>query len=400
MYVSFPILVDTFAMDNNDHRRRDLDETLSPKTLRHWLIVPICLLYFGGFLTASFTIQQFVYRKIQQDQYPNVTFNSSVPVCEVNESDPNYNLQTKVQQKSALWMLYLGLASGIPAIFSNLILGSYTDRFGRKYLFFLASAGSFTSLMINAIGIYVDLPLYGFIPSFILDGLTGSGYVIILVSFSYIADITQAGPNRTFRITIIEFSVGLGSAGFSVLAGYLVQNMSFFLSMVIAAVLIALTILLVVLLPESFPEEKRTSSSTTPCSNVFTAFKFFFGRSNAGKRWMYNLLILAFLFSRLQSNSVETLYQLNNPFCWDPEQISWYMAVSSALLLVGVIVVKPLQRVFSDEGIAVLGCVSAIASYTIEGLAQNSAMLYIGKYCTLSLSLFLSLSNIAGVFLP
>ena len=132
MYVSFPILVDTFAMDNNDYRRRDLDETLSPKTLRHWLIVPICLLYFGGFLTASFTIQQFVYRKIQQDQYPNVTFNSSVPVCEVNESDPNYNLQTKVQQKSALWMLYLGLASGIPAIFSNLILGSYTDRFGKN----------------------------------------------------------------------------------------------------------------------------------------------------------------------------------------------------------------------------------------------------------------------------
>ena len=158
-----------------------------------------------------------------------------------------------------------------------------------------------------------------------------------------------------------------------------------------AAVLIALAILLVVLLPESFPKEKRTSSSTTPCSNVFTAFKFFFGRSNAGKRWMYNLLILAVLFSRLQSNSVETLYQLNNPFCWDPEQISWYMAGSSALLLVGVIVVKPLQRVFSDESIAVLGCVSAIASYTIEGLAQNSAMLYIGKYCTLSLSLSLSL---------
>ena len=365
---------------------RALAKKIMPlKMLRQWLVVPICLLYFGGFLTSFFTMQQFVYRKIQQEQYPNVTFNDSIPVCNVNESDPNYILQTNVQQKSAIWMLYLGLASGIPAIFSNLVLGSYTDRFGRKYLFYLASTGSFASLAINAIGIYVDFPLYGFIPSFLLDGLTGSGYVIVLVSFSYIADITQAGPSRTFRITLIEFSIGLGSAAFSVLAGYLVQHVSFFWTMISAASIIALTILLVVLLPESYPKEKRAASSTTPCSNVVTALTFFFGRSNAGKRWMYNVLILTFFLCRLKSDNIETLYQLNNPFCWNPVQISWYMACSSALLLVGAIVVKPLQRVLTAESIAILGCVSTITGYAIEGLAQNSAMLYIGKYCSLSL---------------
>ena len=386
-----------YSINADDADTASIANSSSPRSLRHWLIVPICLLYFGGFLVSFITMQQFVYRKIQQDEYPNITFNSSIPVCDVNESDPNYIRQTEVQQKSAMWILYLGLASSIPAIFSNLILGSLTDRFGRKYLLFLASAGSLTRLAINAIAIYFDVSLYGFIPSCILDGLTGSAYVIVSVSFSYIADITQAGPSRTFRITIVEFSIGLGSAVFGVLAGYLVENVSFFWAMVTAALIIALTIVLIILLPESFPKTKRASS--TKCSNMLTALTFFFGRSNAGKRWLFNVLILTFLFSHVTSSNVETLYLLNNPFCWDPEQISWYFGSSSALLIVGLIIVKPLQRMFSGETIVILGCCSAIASYVIKCVAQSSGMLYVGKYNSLSLSLSLSLSETSSLTL-
>ena len=108
-------------LENTDSKGTELQnkslEVENIAFLRKWLVVPITILYFGAFITSFLTIQQYVYVKLQRDKYPNETFNSSVPVCKANESDPKYKIQAEVQKESAQWMTYLALASGIPGFF-------------------------------------------------------------------------------------------------------------------------------------------------------------------------------------------------------------------------------------------------------------------------------------------
>ena len=350
--------------------------------IRRWLVVPVCLLYFGAYITSFLTLQQYVYRKLQREKYPNTTFNSSIPICNANESDPNYKIQTEVQQESAEWMTYFAIAAGTPAVFSDLILGSYTDRFGRKFLFFLPCIGGFIRLAITAVGIYTDFGLYWYIPGFIIEGLSGYMFGLLLVSFSYIADITPPGKLRSFGIVIVELAIGMGMAGFSFGAGYFIQASGFLWPMFSSAVFTAVSIVFVILLPETYTKDKRKQASSA-WENLHNAYKLFFGKSNAGKRWMLNILMLAFLFTMftiLGRSNVDTLYQLNNPFCWDPEHVSWFVALrSGSQQVVGMGLVKPFQFLFSDEVIALFGCVSFMAGFVLEGLAKSNVMIYLGK---------------------
>lgn len=363
----------------NQHETEPNDSGESNRSPFRWLVVPMCILYFGAYITSYITIQQYVYIKIQRDKFPNVTFNSSIPICKANESDPKYKTQTEVQKESAEWMSYFALATGIPAIFSNLILGSYTDRFGRKFLFFLPCIGVFIHIAVNAIGIYTDFALYWFIPACIFEGLTGQLYALLLVAFSYTADITRPGKERSFGIVLIELAIGVGIAGFSFASGFFIQNTGFFWPMLSAGIYVALTLVLVILLPETYPKEKRTKMSS-PWEFLNNSFSLFFGKQNYGKRWMYNILMLIFIFSMFPvfgRSNVETLYQLNNPFCWDPKHVSWFVALrSAASQIVGMGLVKPLQYVLSDEAIAILGSLSFMAGFTTEGLAQSEDLIY------------------------
>ena len=232
----------------------------------------------------------------------------------------------------------------------------------------------------NTIGIYTDFALYWFIPASIFDGLTGQLFGLLLVTFSYTADITKAGRQRSLGIVIIELSIGIGFAGFSFSTGYFIQNTGFFWPMLSAAIFLGLALVLVFLLPETYTKEKRKQTSS-PWDNLKNAFSLFVGKENSGKRWMYNILMLTFIFTTfpvLGRANVETLYQLNNPFCWDPKHVSWFVALrSGSQQVVGMALVKPLQNFLSDEVIAVVGSLSLVAGFTVEGLARQDALLYV-----------------------
>ena len=355
--------------------------SLSLNFIRQWLVIPVCLLYFGALMTSFLTMQQFIYVKIQREKYPNATFNTSIPICNANESDPNYKIQTEVQKESAEWMTYFTIATGIPAVFSDLVLGSYTDKFGRKFLFFLPCIGLFIHLVINVVGIYTNFALYWYIPGCIIEGLTGQMFALLLVTFSYIADIIPSGKRRSFGIVIVELAIGAGATAFVFAAGYIIQSVGFFWAMLSSAIYLVVIIILIILLPQTYTKEKRQQTSSA-WDHLYNAFRLFFGKSNSGKKWMYRVLMMAFIFSMftlLGRTNADTLYQLNDPFCWDPIHVSWFMALrSGSQMVVGMVFVKVLQKVVSDEVIAMVGCFSVTMGFVLEGLATSDLLLYAG----------------------
>jgi PCFT/HCP family folate transporter-like MFS transporter 1/3 len=101
------------------------------------------------------------------------------------------------------------------------------------------------------------------------------------------------------------------------------------------------------------------------------------------KRWVFVVLIFIFMmsaFSSIGRISVETLYQLNAPFCWDSIRIGWYGAIRMTMLAFGgLAMIKVFHLFTTDEYIALAGCITTVLSLTIMGLANTNTMLYIGK---------------------
>lgn len=346
-----------------------------------WFVGPYCFLYMAAYVTSYYTFAQYVYAKVQKDIFPDVTSFNASGVCTVNTSSEDYVKQTKVQQTAATWNLYYSLAAGIPAIFSNIILGSSTDKFGRKFLFFLPCFGTFVRMSVSALGINLNIDLKVHLIGYFVEGLTGQMFTMLLVCFTYVADITSAdGKSRSFGITMIELSIGLAVALFSFSTGFFIQAYGFFYPILSAGIMVGVSVVLVFFIPETFPKEKRKSNEST-FAKLKTAYDLFFGTFNRGRRWMYNTLMFVFavtMFTVFGRSSVEPLYQLNAPFCWSPEKLGYYGALRSALQqMFGMGMIKVLQFFISDEAVALLGCVSFAAAYTLEGLAKTDTVMYI-----------------------
>lgn len=350
---------------------------------RKWLVGPYCFLYMAAYITSYFTFTQYVHSKIQSDIFPDVTSFNVSGICYTNTSSSEYIQQTMVQQKTATWLMYYSLAAGIPAVFSNIVLGSSTDKFGRKFLFILPCMGTFIRMCVSVLGIYLNFDLKYYLIGYVIDGLTGQLATMLLVCFTYVADITAYnGKQRSFGITMIELSIGIGLAIFSFTTGYFIQHFGFFYPMMSAGLMVSASAVIVLFIPESFPKEKRNPHESIT-AKMKTVYDLFWGSFNRGRRWMYNTLMVIFMltmFTVFGRSNVEPLYQLDAPFCWSPEKLGYFGALKSLVQQIfGMGMIKVLQMVMSDEAIAMLGCASLAMSFTLEGFAKTDVIMYIGK---------------------
>ena len=80
----------------------------------------------------------------------------------------------------------------------SLILGSYTDRRGRKKILYLPIIGNFLRVFITFLIVNFEWPLDIFVISSFVAGAFGGTQTLFTVCYSYIADITDE-EKRSFR---------------------------------------------------------------------------------------------------------------------------------------------------------------------------------------------------------
>ncbi|KAK3587766.1 hypothetical protein CHS0354_042726 [Potamilus streckersoni] len=362
---------------------RNIQECYEPaaaeRTWKHWLVGPIGFLYISGFVLAFTDFSQFIHKKIQRSLYLNISAFDNLSTCDVNKSSQQYRLQTEIQEKSAEWQILIPLAGNIIAIFSNLVLGSYTDRFGRKFLFYVSCLGSLFRTTIVAVFMYFDWNLIYYIIPYAIEGITGSTSTMVQAAFIYSADITSSGKERTFGIVLIEMAFGLGSALTGFGSGYVIEWTGYFWPSVMAAGAYLMSITIVFILPETFKEKPTQHKSKL--QTVKDAIGLYLDPKNVGKRWIYIVSIIIFFVSTISnygSFAIEPLYQLGSPFCWTPVQIGWYTALRMlGQQVIGMFSIKLLQRCFADTVIGIIGTVCSASAYAMEGLASTDLTLYL-----------------------
>ena len=357
------------------------------RTYRHYMVGLVSFLFLTAYNMSFFTFGQYVYSKLQREYYPNATnISSTIAICIEDPHSAVFAIQLDVQQKAARWGIYLYLSGSLAAIISNFVLGAYTDRFGRKFLFLFPCIGTILRTTGVIVGFHFDLPLWYYAFGYFVEGCTGQVFNILQVSYLYVVDITVAGKQRSFGIVLMELVLGIGTIIPNLITGYLLQySKSFLWPIIISDAILVLTFFLMLTLPETFPKHLRDKRKyNSNYENLKDSVDLYVSSKNAGRRWMYIIVLVVFaltsydLFGRV---AVEGLYLLNFPLCWDPKRIGLYGAArSGAQQLIGMSLVKVFHVFMNDEMIAIIGSVSYGASFVMEAYATNEAMMYGGRF--------------------
>ncbi|VDI30680.1 MFS transporter, PCFT/HCP family, solute carrier family 46 (folate transporter), member 1/3 [Mytilus galloprovincialis] len=361
-----------------------------PRWLTYSVVIAIPLCHILSFMLSLFLLNQYTYYKFMKQEYPNASDTSEkLPTCTTNTSTVGYQQQVAVQKISAEWSMICSLSYIIPGMFSNINLATYSDVYGRKLFFIIPLAGSMLKSALCAIGIYYEIDVRYLLFFYMIEVCTGSWFGTLSMSLCFIADTTEEGKDRSILIGLLEGGLGIGAFIGTFISGYLISlTDGFFYPDVIASCVVSTGLLLALtMIQESLPESRKRKH-VSPLDNMKRVFECYSSDfSPKGKRWMFIILIFIFsmsAISNLSRHNVETLYELNTPFCWDSVKIGVYSSIRICFFNLGaVIIIKVFHFCSSDEVIALAGCFTTLASLILEGLAQSDLMMYLSAAASL-----------------
>ncbi|KAK7089263.1 proton-coupled folate transporter-like [Littorina saxatilis] len=186
----------------------------------------VLTVYMAAYIGASPLTSQYVYLRLMPD-YVNDSSDSDnstadLSPCTANASDPRVEAMAELQGAVAEMFLYFSLASTGPMILAAIVMGSYSDVIGRRFLFLVPTVGGLLKIIITAVIIKLELSLNYFYAVNVLEGFSGSFAGLLLATYAYTADLTAPAKSRTLAIAILEACLAIAGAGSDIGVGYLI----------------------------------------------------------------------------------------------------------------------------------------------------------------------------------
>ncbi|XP_062567328.1 proton-coupled folate transporter-like [Saccostrea cucullata] len=376
--------------ESTQNNEGDVKSHGTRRFFRHCFVLSLGLVL----LVIAFTIlqlgvlNQYVYFYFHKYYFGNLTFQfepSDKSYCKANNvSSDIKDAENKIQVLASQFLIYTSLVLFIPPILGNLFFATLSDTYGRKPFIILPIVGSFLRCVLFVIGIHYEINLYWLIVFLLVEGATGGLFSLLSVALSYVADITEPGDSRIFLLVIIEVSAGVGGLIGSLSSGYLIRTFGFTISALISTICVFLSILIMGLfLPESLPHEIKSKSKRLQFCDKLKGLTTFYTSNRYGKgtqwRYVFSILIVICVHLGTQGkSSVETLYQLNAPFCWNSVLLGWFLAIRIAFAyIIGLVLLRLLQRCISNEFCGLIGAVSHASSFLLEAFAEESFEMFL-----------------------
>lgn len=193
----------------------------------YWMLGPFFLvaLAFGGSMPPKLNlILQLVCRQYIDEQESTHPGYTKLPRVDFGGGDNDQCRIPEVQSRVSMFTLWINLITGLISAFASPKLGALSDRYGRKKIIVITSAGTILAEIITIVAathpetFNVEWLLLGAV----LDGMTGSFIVAMAITNSYITDCT-APANRNIAFSLIHGCLFSGIAFGPIIAGYLVK---------------------------------------------------------------------------------------------------------------------------------------------------------------------------------
>ena len=290
-------------------------------------IEPVVFLY-AFYIAGSVPMtEQFLYANIALEYNTTIQALNNMTTCTTNHSNPDYLLHQAVQHESSKWMALLS-ATQLPFIFlSTLIVGSYSDRGGRKLGLILPFVGGLLKSVVSLVIALLYLPKEWLFLALILEGLTGGFGISLMATFAYVSDIT-AHQNRALRIVIVEAFLGLGIIAGKLGFGYILPAVGFMYTFVVLLGIIILGLLYTVFIVK----ETRSGEDRLPFftwDHLKRLGQVCAKKDDRGRRWKLAVSVAILVITASMDTGkmdITILYVMNSPFCWNPTQVKKFQS--------------------------------------------------------------------------
>ncbi|OQV14349.1 putative Proton-coupled folate transporter [Hypsibius exemplaris] len=315
-----------------------------------------------------------------------VSYNISANIC-AHIGDAEYkSLGDKVVADAAHYQLFSTLVGSLIPVVLSLFVGSWSDKFGRKWPMMIPFLGYFFgNLFVSVISNFRLHPAFMLIPPF-LGSLTGGWTILLMAMFSYIGDYTT-DKTRAMNIAVIDGLMILVGNVAGLLGGFLFKLYGFQVPIYVQTSMHGLSFLYVlVVIRDRISRPKGESRS---CAELFS---FSHLRDNlqmlrtqrlgSTRTHIYLVLFSLFLFSICDSGeeNITQYFVEFQPFNWTVTFYTIYSCISgvcrSLAIIIGMVAFRKFLHI-NDTLIAFIGAFSGVLYFFGFGIARTSSMLYI-----------------------
>ena len=351
-------------------------------------------LYIFTSLFHTQVYQQYYYQ-ISARNMLNLSSNYSHCLNQTDIVDMSNNATFSIiQQNTNHLNLVTSIVSQVPAVFVLIVLGGFSDKFGRKIIMFVIFIGQFIQSINGLMVVYFELNMYLFLIGGATNGLTGGFGAALIAGYSYAADITPKRW-RTIRIGFVQVAIFAGAASSGAAANsWLGSNgCDFHPLMWLLIVTSVVSLLYVVVLPESLTEERKKELEMKTKKGLqawITGLKIYFWPPFLGVSKYWKVLVATAAMALAVTNEigygqVATYFLENKPLEWSLERISLYSMTTSIVHCIALVVVLPLMVLvgFPDILIGLIGVVLVGGAVTSLGFVQHSWpvwLIFIGMF--------------------
>nr|CAD7256985.1 unnamed protein product [Timema shepardi] len=234
-----------------------------------YAVEPVMFFYMFAFMLTSVVEQAFFVNKACQ-----VNLGYSQEICLDLTNDNFTEENKKVQVIVSNFHQNNNIASHVVPIVLALVIGSWSDRRGRKLPLIMGLIGKlFYSIMVIISSTQDTWPLETIILAASLpSALTGSDLAIFMAAFSYLSDITTP-KDRTLRVSILDV-VYLATMPTGIALGKYLFNLTdrsytIMFSLNASMLLIAILYTIARLEWQTTPSQQPLDSSTNCCTDFF-----------------------------------------------------------------------------------------------------------------------------------
>ncbi|KAM7179992.1 lysosomal proton-coupled steroid conjugate and bile acid symporter SLC46A3 [Macrochelys suwanniensis] len=347
------------------------------------LVEPVIVIYtFAFFLTVPL-IQQYIYRRLWEEaSNSSLIENNNTTYCELNKSNPTYIKQKEVQEKASLFLMQLDLTGAVPSILVAIVLVADGDRHGRKKSLVLPSVGAFISNAFLGALSYFSLSFSILFAVAFFGSLFGSMATFLGGAFAFIADLCKEEKQKTIRIAVVDLIFGLVSGLAGLTSGYFIRGLGFPWTFVVASLLHFINIFYITFwLEDTVRVQQHASVSCTEgLKETFSGVYMLFKTSTCKKRTLIILLLVTFMmyfFTSIGGNSLFTLYELDEPLCWNELYIGYGAAAFTSVSLTSFLGVYLFSHCLRDIYIVFIGIFSYIGGMVMAAFAKTTLLMFL-----------------------
>ncbi|KAL4623851.1 proton-coupled folate transporter-like, partial [Arapaima gigas] len=354
------------------------------KMLRDIITVePVVFLYMTSTYILNPSYQQLIIGKVCNEVYPDMN------ICTNFEE---YKEDEVIQKQSSYIMMMFMSTMSVVSIPPAILLGSWSDRSGRKFGMVLPSALSIVAGgLLIAMSQVREMNTYWSLAAAVIVGLSGGHVSVFLSCFSYLADVTDAG-SRTLRMGIAEAMIFIGGTLGFLISGFLLQRFGFLATFGVYCGCHALNLCYILLwlrspkpsvksvcLPQASSEAEQ-SAEAPPRPSLLTYAKMTFravirNRSGQEKLKLHLLILCTFLNNTVAvgDQAILLLFLMYKPREFTTELYGVFN--STRMMLLGIFLIGLFPWLLRCIGEITLAKISAIfrgASYILLAFSMNT----------------------------